>query len=373
MNKHLKIFYDLIGLMYHKPGTATQDKAVGQARMYGGPSAGLIHRSNVYSSVKFGNFLFNMDLPYGDSVCQRKQVDGIFCRTTPVDDADYAGLGIGSLALFQTITSQAVTEADWYIKKGDGFAKIQTGGAIANFDENGVCKASYTTLALAVAALEAGDIIKLGPGEHEANEIDITEPGWCKIVGEPGATIKGAVGADYCLRTVFGAISSTKGIDFENVRFDHGDDATQVGIDCANASATGRINLTVRNCSFESDGGDSLYTLHTSTSASIRWYISDCDFEGPVEFTVGNTDDRVRLERCDLIGGLVTGTAATAMEIYLGYCKILHEGVTGGNNAQLMYAMYCLSATDTNPEVYAALDTNDLAGSQNETVLFPTS
>lgn len=273
-----------------------------------------------------------------------------------------------------TFSSNIISVFKKFILTAGGWADVVYQGPISIFGSDGAFKASYSTVNLAVAALAAGDILKLKAGEHTLTAAcDITEPGWCTISGEPGTTVIGAAGADYCFKTVFGAISSTKGVTFENLRIDHGDDATQVGIDCANASATGRINLMVRNCSFESDGGDSLYTLHASTSASIRWYTSDNDFEGPVEFTVGNTDDRIRFERCDLIGGLVTGTSATAMEIYLAHCKILHEGVTGGNNAQLMYVLYCLSATDTNPEVYAAIDTNDLAGSQNETVMFPTS
>jgi len=128
MNKHLKIFNDLIGLMFHSPGTATQDKAVNQARFYGGPSAGLAARSNVYSTVKFKNYLFNLDLPYGDSVCQRQQVDGIFTRTTPVSDADYAGMPIGSLCLFQTIASTVVTNAAWFVKNIDDWVPFLTGG-----------------------------------------------------------------------------------------------------------------------------------------------------------------------------------------------------------------------------------------------------
>lgn len=354
------------------PHAVADDRKVPPGRIFTGPASGYINRGEG-SSNRFKNFLFSIAFPFSDSICGKKFVDGIFTRTTPVGDADWETLPMGAICLHLPVTSKVVTDGDYYIRKAGGWEKVQTDGAISITDEDGVYLASYETLADGIAALAAGDTLKLKAGVYEADEIDITEPGWCQIVGEPGTIIEGASGADYCLRTVFGAISSTKGLTVKGITFDHSDDATQVGLDIANASATGRINLYLEDCNFESNGGDSLYTLHASTSASIRMYIRGCWFEGPVEYTVGNTDDRIRFDHCELIGGLVTGTSATAMEIYLGHCKVLHQGITGGNGAQLMYMLYCMSVTDTNPEVYAALDNNDTAGSQTDTVLFPTS
>lgn len=294
-----------------------------------------------------------------------------FGETTPGTDYDSVAK-IGDIYDHLTYTSGVISSVIRYEYTATGWQLVVADRAISIYGEGGTYKASYTTLALAVAALTAGDILKLKAGTYEADEIDITEPGWCRIIGEPGTIIEGASGADYCLRTVFGAISSTKGIAIENLGFDHGDDATQVGFDCANASATGRINLTMRNCSFESDGGDSLYTLHAG-SAGIRWFISDCDFEGPVEFTVKHTDDQLKLISCDCVGGVVTSSDAVVMLILLERVKILHEGLTGGASEQTLYAMYCMSETDANPNVYAEFDTSDAAGSHSNTVIFPTS
>jgi len=247
-------------------------------------------------------------------------------------------------------------------------------GNIAVYGETGEFKNSYPTIDSACEALEDNDILKLRSGEYTLlDEIDITALD-CQIIGiEPGVVIVGAAGADYCFKTVFGAITSTKGITFSEMTIDHGDDATQMGIVIENTSATGRINAYINNVSSESDGGDAINVGHASTSASVRLYVKGGTLEGPVNYTVGHTDDRIRFEGSTLRGGLVTGTSATAMEIELWNCKILHEGVTGGNAAQLLYALYCLSETDANPNVYAALDTSDLAGSHTESVLFPAS
>lgn len=244
---------------------------------------------------------------------------------------------------------------------------------ITVYGSNGVFKATYSTINLAVAALANDDILKIGNGSFTLSAAcDITKTG-VKIIGSDSTTIVGAAGADYCFKTVFGAITSTKEITIKNISFDHGDDATQQGIVIDNASATGRINAYLENVSGESDGGDSIHVTHTATAAAIRLYVTGGTFEGPVNFTVKNTDDRIRFEGSTLRGGLVTSTDNVAMEIELWNCKVLHEGVTGGHASQLAYAMYCLSETDANPNVYAALDTSDLAGSHTESVLFPAS
>lgn len=327
-------------------------------------------------TTKFKNLIGQITLPYSDSVCGRKTLPIGFCRATPVGDADYASLAIGSIMLQTVIASEAVTSMTVWIKQRSGaygWDAINSTGNIAVYGSDGAYKSSYYTVDAAIAALATGDILKLKAGEYTlADAVDITAVD-CSIIGEEGTVIVGAADADYCLKTVFGAITSTKSITIKNITFDHGDDATQQGLVVDNVGATGRINVYLKNVSGESDGGDTLHVTHTATAASIRLYVGGGVFEGPVNFVVGNTDDRIRFEGSTLRGGLVTGASATAMEIELWNCKILHEGITGGNNAQLIYAMYCLSETDANPNVYAALNTDDLAGSHNETVLFPIS
>lgn len=332
--------------------------------------------AGLVGTTKFKNVEGETYYPFNDSICGEKKVVRIFTRTSPVGDADYADLPVGSECVCFTVAALAVTTVTLYVKKGTGandWSAILTDGNISVYGSDGALKKSYTTIDLAIAALANDDILKIKAGSYTLSAAcDITATG-VKIIGEGPVTIVGAAGADYCFKTVFGAITSTKGITIENINFDHGDDATQQGLLIDNVDATGRINVYLTDVSGESDGGDTIHVEHTASAASVRLYVTGGTFEGPVNFAVKNTDDRIRFEGSTLRGGLVTSADNIAMEIELWNCKVLHQGVTGGHSSQLAYAMYCISETDANPNVYAALDSNDLAGSHTESVLFPES
>lgn len=355
--------------------TAAQDKAAMPATVITNQGASNV-LAGLVGTTKFTNVKSETYYPYNDSVCGEKKAPELFGRASPQGDVDYASCPIGTIYDQTVIVSTSVTKRYFWIKQAAGaygWERIITDGNIAIYGSDGEYKASYNTIDLAIAALAAGDILKIKAGEYTlSGECDISATD-VQIIGEPGVTIVGAADADYCFKVVFGAISSTKGITLVNINFDHGDDSAQQGLLVDNASATGRINVYLTNVSGESDGGDTVHVDHTAAGAAIRMYVTGGTFEGPVNFTVANTDDRIRFEGSTLRGGLVTGTGDIAMEIELWNCKVLAAGVTGGNNAQKVYAMYCLSETDTNPNVYAALATGDLAGSHNETVIFPTS
>jgi hypothetical protein len=309
---------------------------------------------------------FNFHIADGVTVAKG---DWVYYNTTN-DDVQLTNPESAGFLLGQAV--EAGTAEAGYVDVQIIAGNSQTSNQISVYDSYGKFIASYKTIDLACAALVNGYIIKLKAGEYNlTGAIDITKTD-CQIIGvEPGVVINCAVGADYGFKTVFGAISSTKGITFSNMTIEHGDDATQQAIRIENTSATGRINVYINDVDFGSDGGDSIHVDHAATAAAIRLYVNGGTIEGPANFTVGNTDDRIRFESSYLAGGLVTGTSATAMEIELWKCKVLHEGVTGGASQQLLYAAYCLSATGGNPEVYAKLDTNDLAGSHTESLLYP--
>jgi len=266
------------------------------------------------------------------------------------------------------------TAAGGYVKI-DLNAPLQADGAISVYGSNGVFKASYTTIDLAVAAAVADDIIDIKAGSYTLTAaVNITKAGLLiKGAGRNATTIVAAAAADYAFKTVLGALGATKSVYFRDFTLDHGDDATQIGIQIANVSATGRINAIIENVDFESDGGNSIQSDHSVTTSSIRLYVTGGTMEGPVNCVVNNTDDRIRFDGSTLRGGLVTGAVDIAMEIALRNCLVKHEGVTGGHASQLLYAMGCFSETDANPNVYAALDTSDLAGSHTESLLFPAS
>lgn len=298
--------------------------------------------------------------------------DVVYYNTTN-DDVQLTNPEGSGFLLGQAIA--AGSAAAGYVDVQIFVGNLSIGSQISVFASDGKYKASYQTINLANAALANDDYIIIKEGSYTLTAAcDITKTG-VKIIGagKDRTTIVCAAAADYGFKTVFGAISSTKEITFSGFTIDHGDDATQQGIRIENTSATGRINVYINNVSGESDGGDTIHVDHAAAGAAIRMYVEGGLFEGPVNFTVKNTDDRIRFEGSTLRGGLVTSTDDIAMEIELWNCKVLHEGVTGGHASQLLYAAYCLSETDANPNVYAALDTNDLAGSHTEKLLFPAS
>ncbi|MCK9600441.1 MAG: hypothetical protein M0R06_15455 [Sphaerochaeta sp.] len=328
------------------------------------------------STTVFKNVMGYIQFPFNDSISGAMEAVIIYTRSSPQADANYAGLPIGSICYQLEITSTAASGAMVWLKVrsgASGWERMFGGGNIGVYGSDGALKASYATIDLAVAGLANDDILMLKPGEYTLTAaVDITKTG-IQIIGEGAVTIIGAAAADYCFKTVFGAISSTKSITFKNITLDHGDDATQQGIRIENTSATGRINVYLDNVSGESDGGDTLHVDHAAAGAAIRLYATGGTYEGPVNFTVKNTDDRIRFEGSTLRGGLVTSADDIAMEILLERCKVLYHGVTGGHASQLLYAMYCLSETDANPNVYHGLLTADLAGSHTESELFPTA
>lgn len=242
-------------------------------------------------------------------------------------------------------------------------------GNINVYASTGLFKASYASIDLAVAALTTNDILVIKSGSYTlAGECDIDAKG-VKIIGDGIVTIAGASGADYCFSIALGALTSTAEVWFRNLEIDHGDDATQVGIQIDNASATKKLNVYVDGCSFESDGGNSIDIDHSDTSNAIRLYCSECTFEGPVNAVVADAGDRFRFNDCTVRGGLVTSAGDFDAEILLKNCIVKHEGITGGHSNQRLICVGCISETDADPNVYAALDTSDGAGSHTEQLL----
>ena len=284
---------------------------------------------------------------------------------------------IGDEYIMLTFTAGAITQAAKYLFTASGWqlytldgASYST-GAISIYGSDGAYKASYTTIDLACAALANGDILKIRAGEYTlTGAINITKTD-VQIIGEDCVRVNCAVGADYGFKTVFGAISSTKGITFKNLEISAADDATQQAIRIENTSATGRINVYINDVDFESDGGDSIHVDHAAAGAAIRLYMKHGTIEGPINFTIKSTDDKIRIEDAELSAGLVTSADNIAMEILLHKCLVLHEGVTGGHTSQLLYTPYCLNFTDTNPRVYAKYDSSDSAGSHTDSLLYP--
>jgi hypothetical protein len=185
--------------------------------------------------------------------------------------------------------------------------------------------------------------------------------------------IHGAVGADYCFKTVLGALKASSEVHFRNMDIVHDDDATQIGIYISNTTAGKKLLVELVDVDFENDGGDSIHATHLDTSNAIRLYVKGGTIEGPVNVVVADNGDRFRFDGSILRGGFVSDAGAFTAEILFKSCIVLHQGVTGGATQQRIYSMGSYSETDADQNAYALIDTADLAGSQTETYFGPTS
>lgn len=141
-----KLFRMIKAVVDLRPHTAAQDKLNPPGNVYNSSSAQLLQRGKVGSTSEFKNLLFSIAMPYNDSVCGSKRIDGIYCRTTPVADVDYDDLPIGSLAIFQTVASTVVTDTQILIHNIYGY-----GDLMANNRDNII-----TATATAARATAAG-------------------------------------------------------------------------------------------------------------------------------------------------------------------------------------------------------------------------
>lgn len=132
----LKVFYmEMLKTspLMHQPCAAADDKKAPPARIFTGPASGLINRGEV-GTTRFKNFLYNIALPYADSISGKLFLDGIFSRTSPVGDTDWESLPIGAFCIYTPVTAKAVTNCSLYLKTSLGFEKILTANDADWFD-----------------------------------------------------------------------------------------------------------------------------------------------------------------------------------------------------------------------------------------------
>lgn len=351
---------------------AADDKKIDPATVNFNAGAALV-QEGLIGTTKFKNVIGTMEIPFNDSVCARKKVVIIHSRTTPVGDADYASLPIGSICYQLEISSTAVADvAVWHktASGANGWERVRTDGAIAVYGSDGTYKASYTTINLAVAALATGDILKIKSGSYTLTAACDISAKNCKIIGEGDVTIVAAAAADYAFKIVLGALTATTEVTFENLTIDHGDDATQVGIQINNTSATKKINVYINDVDFESDGGNSIDVDHADADNAIRVYCKGCTTEGPVNLVCANGGDRFRFSYGNLRGGLVSDAGNVDAEILIAWSTFLLNGITGGHANQRAIFIASASETDADPNVYLEAVAGDVETQTAQVIAF---
>lgn len=166
----------------------------------------------------------------------------------------------------------------------------------------------------------------------------------------------------------------------EGVYIDHSAGSSQSGITFDNTAITKKLIFYIKDCYFEcDDSADKSINVatHGDTGNAIRIYVSgdssQVEIEGAVYFLVANNSDRLHFENCWIVGTITTSVTALEFRMRLYRCVVSHGAATAGGNA-LQYITSCNSYAwtdydDLTPEVFAALDTNDLTGSHSEVIV----
>jgi len=231
-----------------------------------------------------------------------------------------------------------------------------------------VCYDAASLVAAVAASTSTNNKIVLMPGTYTL-PATLEMPAFKMVMvgmgGREAVEINAAVAVSPLVNIAPTSLPGTTEYIFRGIYVNHSESA-QVGIQVDNTNAGRRIILEPTDCTFEC-GGNSIDVDHDGASRSVRIYAKDCYFEGAINFDVGEADDRIRFKDCQLIGGLVTGADATACEILLEGCRVLHEGISGGNAAQKINAIATVSDDDAG--TYAPLDSSDCTGSHTENLV----
>jgi len=242
-------------------------------------------------------------------------------------------------------------------------------GLINVHGSDGMFKASYATIDLAVAALVAHDILIIKSGSYTLGASCVISKHGVKIIGDGEVEITGGVGADNCFSIVLGAQASTAEITFKNLTINHDDDASQIGIQINNTAMTKKLNVYVVDCEFGTGGGNSIDVDHADTSNAIRLYVDRSLIEGAVNMVTADAGDRIRFNYCTVRGGVVTDAGNFDLEMLFNHCIVLHGGISGGHSNQRCIYINCVSETDADPNVYALVDGDDNVGSATDQII----
>lgn len=263
------------------------------------------------------------------------------------------------------VNSRPIPDVKDFAGIGDGLASILVAGfntlaavldqaeaRISIFGSDGVFKASYATINLAVTALATGDVLVIKSGSYTLTGVATIAAKNVKIVGDGVVEIIGAAGADSVFSIVLGVLTASAGVTFSNLNIDHSDDATQVGIQINNTDAAKKINVYIYDVDFSSDGGNSIDVDHADADNAIRVYCKRCTTEGPVNLVCANGGDRFRFSYGNLRAGLVSDAGDVDAEILIAWSTFLLNGITGGHSNQRVIFVASSSETDDDPNVY---------------------
>jgi hypothetical protein len=229
------------------------------------------------------------------------------------------------------------------------FIVVSTAGS--DTEGTGSFQQPYKTITKALTKLSAvRNTIYVLSGEYE-EAATLTWPAinYANLIGiGPVSISNGNSAAQVLLIQPGSAASSSFGVTIEGVNIAAD---TQIGLKVANAAMTKKLNLYLKDVSFEMDtSGDSVDVAGTVSGQAIRIYADGLDVEGLFHFTVNDGGSRLRVSNSKLVGGLTT-VGAVASEVCLRNTQILASGITVASEQKLT-TVACVYATDADPTVY---------------------
>lgn len=193
-----------------------------------------------------------------------------------------------------------------------------------------------------------------------------------KLIGmnrEWGVVVEDSSEEDAVITVAPGVQTATFEMWLENLYINHSN-AGQDGLSLDNTDMTKKLNCYIRDCGGSADSASDRFIVTTqgdnNNAIRIYWNGQNGDIEGSIYIDAGNDGIRFYATGVTFAGGIATAADAVALDMRLIRCNVLHEGITGGDNAQTVHAICCYSVTGA---TYAALDTDDLAGSHTEDIV----
>jgi hypothetical protein len=233
---------------------------------------------------------------------------------------------------------------------------------------NGSFESPYATLTKAMAAVTSTrTTIRMQPGNYtEADTVvwRIINGVHIGLAGDGpiGSVVVGVSSGDEVINIAPGATAtSTFECSIQNIEIDH-DEAGLDGIVIDNTSTTNKINLYVKDLSFEADSDTdrSVLVTHGNLSDAVRIYWDRGEIGGLIEYSANNSGDRLHMTNCLVDGGVTVGATAVATDFKFLYCRIKHAGIVGGHSSTVVQAVNCYT---NEAGTLALVDGDDIAGS----------